>query len=586
MKGRKILFFFLLSSLSLSLLSAGDTEVGADDALLSDPGSGRESISKGNITSTAHAVNVLLKSSDSPAECITPFIFSMIDDPSSRNSLPNNALRFLEKRPSWKDEIVQRTAEGNFLIHYTKDKNTIDVIPLSDNDRNGIPDYVETIGQGLEEARRLFIETLGFHNPSARFSPGQPYEVYVVNLGGSVTGATIPQMSEKIPGTDQMPSFMLIDSMILDDATILKASAAHQFAHAITLAYTYKKEPWWSEATAIWLEDRLFHTLPRYGDALGFRLKNKGKALNAENFRLTQGNALWAFFLGEKDVSLIRKTWEEMELFPENSLIESFAAVLEREGYGSLQNNFSDYAIWNYFTGSKNDGNHFLFADILPDPVFDSSHATYPAVAVQSENPVESFGASFVRLESERTRGAVIVNFDGDQSCHWEVDMLLVSDAQPRYFRSKMTVSPSGHGSIGIPWQKISEVIMIVKNLSCEERSAGKFSFTASCDPSYPFELSFFTAMVEEGNISLQWETASETSLFGWNIYRSTEPEHNFSRINEIIIPALGDPSNSIIYKFLDDSVRQSVKYYYYIEGITLEGLTCQTPVSSANIKE
>ncbi len=536
--------------------------------------------------SSAHAMNMLLTAADASINCGTPLLFTMLNDPSRRDPSLTHALQVLIRRPSLREESVCRTMDGNFLIHYTRNKNTIDTVPSVDTDRNGIPDYVDLIGDGLEEAQQLYVDTFGFQSPAARFSPGQPYDVYIVDLGGSATGATVPILTGKLIGTDQIPSFMLIDNMILDDATILKASAAHQYAHAITLAYSYRKEPWWAEATAIWLEDRLYHTLPRYLESLDFRLSLKGKAFDDDNLKIAQGNALWAFFLGEKDRNLVRKIWEEIELFPENTLLDSFSTVLEREGEGSLRSNFSDYSIWSYFTGNRNDGNHFLFADLLADPVFESSHSLYPVPLTEITNPIESLGASFVRFESEMSRGALIVDFEGDQSCQWDVDLLLVSDVPPMYLKTKMSIDPSGRGSIGIPWQSISEVIMIVKNMDCEERSSGRYTFTASHDPSYPFALQFFKAAEEQGNIALSWETGSEENLYGWNIYRSTEPEQSFSRINTIIIPALGDSSNEIIYTFIDNSAHPSVRYYYYIEGITMEGLPSRSSISSAHIEE
>lgn len=536
--------------------------------------------------SSAHAMNMLLTAVEAPINCGTPLLFTMLNDPSRRDPSLTHALQVLIRRPSLREETVYQTIDGNFLIHYTKDRNTIDTVPAADTDRNGIPDYIDAIGEGLEEAHRLYVDRFGFQNPNARFTPGRPYDVYIVNLGGSATGATVPILTGKLLGSDQTPSFILIDNMIFDNMTILKASAAHQYAHAITLAYSYRKEPWWAEATAIWLEDRLYHTLPRYLESLDFRLAWKGKAFDNDNLKIAQGNALWAFFLGEKDVNLIRKIWEEIELFPENTLFENFSAVLEREGEGSLRNNISDYSIWNYFTGNRNDGNHFLFADLLPDPVFESAHSSYPVPPTEITNPVESLGASFIRFGSEMSRGALIIDFEGDQSCRWDVDMLLVSDFPPLYLKTKMSIDPSGRGSIGIPWQRISEVVMIVKNMDCEERSSGRYAFTASHDPSYPFELKLFTAAEDRGNIALRWETGSEANLYGWNIYRSTEPEQNFSRINTIIIPALGDSSNEIIYTFIDNSAYPSIRYYYYVEGITMEGLPSRSSISSAHIEE
>ncbi|MEW5806727.1 MAG: hypothetical protein AB1756_05190 [Acidobacteriota bacterium] len=583
MSGRNCTLFFSFIFLACSaFIGSLASNLNADPGYYPAPELNREEAARQVIDSVAYAIN----SPDPPVDCATISILNVKEAASADDSRFNPFLKYLMTKPSLQDESIHRTPEGNFLIHYTKDRGTIDAVPLPDHNKNSIPDYVETIGEALEEARRFYIEMLGYRNPIDRFAPGKPCEVFVLNLGGKATGATIPVQDVSSSSENRAASFIMIDNMILGDSIILKSSAAHQYAHAITLAYSLKNESWWTEAAAIWLEDRLYHTLPKYLDSIAFRLHSKGKALNTDDIRLFQGNTLWTFFLGEKDVNLVRKIWEEMELFPEASLLEVFAKVLEREGHGTLQENFSDYAIWNHFTGSRDDGNHFLFAGLLPDPEFDSSYSCYPVAGIQVDNPLESLGMSFIRFESERTRGALIVSFDGDQSCRWDVDMLIVSDNPPYYFKAKMDLSPAGYGTIGVPWERVSEVIMIVKNIDCKDESSGKYSYMASHDPSYPFEFNFFNTSEEDGKIAILWETGSETNLYGWNVYRSVEPEKNFSRINEIIIPALGDSSTPIIYKFIDDSARGSVKYYYYVEGVTCEGLSSRSFVSSTQIKK
>ncbi len=579
----KVYFIVALLLWAPLFVAADDKDLSISKLMASDS---QEYSLKEEIHSTAEALSILFHGEEPPIDCASPVIQELIHRYLSQGlSLPP-ALRLLTKRPSLSGELVYNTQQGHFRIHYSKDRSTVDAIIIADKDRNGIPDYVETVGAGLEEARTLFIDQLGFNDP-ARLSPSsQPCDVYIKNLGGKLSGFAVPLQNRGSRAQGKSFSFLVLDNLLLGNNTILKSIAAHQFAHAITYAHSYRSESWWSEATAIWLEDRLYSTLIRYYEPLNYRLEDKSKSLDTDSLILMQGNALWPFFLSEKDVHLIQRSWEEIQNNPDWSVLQVFSSILEKNHLGTLEENFSDFCLWTYFTGSKDDGNHFLFASYLPDPFFDSYYSTYPVAGIQIENPIEPLGASLIQFESQRSEGALIINFEGDPHCQWNVDVLLVSDKEPRHYRAKMGIDNSGHGSIGIPWESLTDILLVVKNVSIDAGLRGRFNYVATHDASYPFELNFIEAVDEEGVIAVLWETASETDLFGWNVYRSCEPVCDFSKINGVFIPALGEFSAPVLYKFLDDSAQPSKKYFYYIEGITNEGLSSRSPVSSAEIQE
>lgn len=583
LKGKIYLFAILFLFLPLISAPAADKDLSIGKIISAED---LELYQENEIHSLAEALNILFKGEEPPIDCASPVITELINHYRSQNIPLPHVLKYLLKKPSLKEELLYKTGKGHFRIHYTKDRGTVDAIIIADKDQNGIPDYIETVGEGLEKARKLFIDHLGFNDPHRFTSSGYPYDVYIKNLGGKLSGITLPILSRFARAQGQASSFIVLDNLLVGNKTILKAIAAHQFAHAITYSYSFRASSWWSECSAIWLEDRLYSTLIRYYEPLSYRLEMKNKSLDTDHLILMQGNALWPFFLSEKDVNLIRMSWEEIQRNPDWSVLQVFSYLLERNHQGTLRENFSDFCLWTYFTGSRDDGNHFLFASYLPDPFFDSSYSTYPIAGIQTEKAIEPLGASLIRFESDKSEGALIINFEGEQHCQWDVDILLVSDKVPRYYRAKMNIDSSGHGSIGIPWEQLSEIIMVVKNISINKSIRGRFNYMATHDPSYPFELNVIEAIDEQGIISILWETVSETDLFGWNVYRSGEPLCDFSKINEVFIPALGEFSGSILYKFIDMTAEPSTKYFYYVEGVTNQGLSSRSSVSSAEIKE
>ncbi len=96
-----------------------------------------------------------------------------------------------------------------------------------------------------------------------------------------------------------------------------------------------------------------------------------------------------------------------------------------------------------------------------------------------------------------------------------------------------------------------------------------------------PVELSSFTAtyLVDNGLVSIQWTTETETDNLGWNIYRGKNADAysngNTIKINSDIIPGNGTTSQSTDYHFTDEyNVEPDLTYWYWLESVDYSGLT------------
>ncbi len=83
--------------------------------------------------------------------------------------------------------------------------------------------------------------------------------------------------------------------------------------------------------------------------------------------------------------------------------------------------------------------------------------------------------------------------------------------------------------------------------------------------------LSSFTATVEQNGILINWTTETEPDNAGFNLYRSTEENGEYVKINESMIPAQGTATSGGSYSFID-AVEQSGTYYYKLESIAFNG--------------
>jgi len=93
-----------------------------------------------------------------------------------------------------------------------------------------------------------------------------------------------------------------------------------------------------------------------------------------------------------------------------------------------------------------------------------------------------------------------------------------------------------------------------------------------------PVELSAFTATynTENGYTTLEWTTASENDIIGFNVYRSTEDEFDTSeKINADIISGHGTTTEINNYEFVDlDQLNFGATYYYWLESVEFGGIS------------
>jgi len=84
-----------------------------------------------------------------------------------------------------------------------------------------------------------------------------------------------------------------------------------------------------------------------------------------------------------------------------------------------------------------------------------------------------------------------------------------------------------------------------------------------------PVELADFSGEVVEGKgIKLLWETTSEVSHAGFNIYRKSSRNNRYEKINSKLIT----PDGTKQYEFFDKKVKVGQTYFYKLEDVSLTG--------------
>ncbi len=93
-----------------------------------------------------------------------------------------------------------------------------------------------------------------------------------------------------------------------------------------------------------------------------------------------------------------------------------------------------------------------------------------------------------------------------------------------------------------------------------------------------------FTAAAAPEGVTLAWETVSETSNAGFNVYRSESDAGPWTQVNAVLIPAKAPGSaEGQAYTWTDASAEAGMTYFYQLEDVALSGETTRhDPVSVA----
>jgi len=121
----------------------------------------------------------------------------------------------------------------------------------------------------------------------------------------------------------------------------------------------------------------------------------------------------------------------------------------------------------------------------------------------------------------------------------------------------------------------------ILGEFTCVSTTTTTIASTTTIPPTV-ISLAEFKATPGSGKVTLIWITASEIDTAGFNIYRSTEENGAYEKINSALIKATGSAGAGAAYRFVDSAVKNRKTYWYKLEDIDLSGkATTHGPVSA-----
>ncbi len=300
------------------------------------------------------------------------------------------------------------TPGGHFRIHYdTAGSYAVYQVNIDTvhGGPDGIPDYVNKVSDICDSVWAFEVGHLGYPPPVSDGTAGggtDLVDIYIGAISGDYYGWTEPELQiDNLSYT----SFIVIDndyssippynqSTAMDrrlDAA--RVTLAHEFFHTIhyTMDWnefenqgTVSEARYWWEMSAVWMEEMNYDYINDYYTYLQYFYDEPFKSLQAvtSSIDLHQyGAVVFPLFLSEKfDTVIIKDIWERCRDYGPGSdfpqaaqdAIDSFT-----NGASSLHDAFQEFAVWNYFTGTRASkapaGYKFSEAanyDMIPDSFF------------------------------------------------------------------------------------------------------------------------------------------------------------------------------------------------------------------------
>jgi hypothetical protein len=381
-------------------------------------------------------------------------------------------IRGLRDRPVLTDYVDTE----HFRIHY----NTTGTHKIL-----GWPDttYRDAIETAAELSWSEEVDGLGFSPPPSDGSDPDGgggnglYDIYVQNLSG-VYGYT--EYSYNVPSTPQTDatSFVVIDNDYAgfgypDPQDPMKVTVAHEFNHACQAAYDYTEGVWYKECSSVYMEDYVYDSINDYRQYISFFFNSPYRCLeyssDPSGLRI-YGSCVWNFYLAENfGPELLVENWEECE--GSLSTTDEIDVVLGRHG-SSMADAFAGFARWNFFTGLRDDGNHYDEGYAWGSPAVTATYNSYPVVdgAPNATYRPDHYGANYINLANlGSTATGLDIAYDGPQpgstpssayTCYRKTDT-----STGEY--GGISLNLMGNGSITVEgWDEMSYVYLIVCNLT------------------------------------------------------------------------------------------------------------------------
>jgi hypothetical protein len=314
---------------------------------------------------------------------------------------------------------------AHYCVHWVE--SGPDAPDLADANGNGVPDWVEAVSATAEHVYSEENGRLGWRPPKGDGSLGGGQnltDIYLTDVGGSgIYGYSAPD--------DQRESHSLYAYLVLDNdfspsqfpsyssrLDPLDVTLAHEYNHVLQFNYDVFEQTWFLEATAVWMEGKVYEPVHDYLQYLPGWVQLSTQPLtsfdgNDPNSRTNvkvYGSSVWNKWLDQRfGEDVVRNAWED-SVTAGSFGPAAYDTAIRADGGGGFADEFDRFAAataeWQAQNSGFPDGALYPDVDRVGDLEIDGSpgsikldHAAYALANV----PVTA--APRIRLAVKSPRG-------------------------------------------------------------------------------------------------------------------------------------------------------------------------------------
>lgn len=443
--------------------------------------------------------------SDKPMRCGTLSLLEARRNFDRLSKGTRHAVEAYLQRPnlSGPESVITTT---HFKIHYTTSGS--DAVTQ---------DYADDIAGYAEKSWDDEIDDMGWDEPPPDGVDGNAYDMYIMNSGGGGwVGYCQPEGAGPDPDQDDYTSHIVIAKGL--GTGLAQVTVAHEFNHACQFSYSLSEADFWYENCAVWMEDMVYDRVNDYIYYISTDWYNPiywpDLPITTSNGEYEYGAAPWVFYLTERhnDNDIPRRIWDRNGVTSGNQTISDIDYILSTYYGSNFDEALKEYAVWRYFVGSNNDGQHFSEGGLWIDPYIATSHIhdSYPAQGSQGGRAPDYYGTNFIQFHPPGGggQGGVNITFDGQDGRDWAA--LVAFD--PGTDVVEIDLGGGSAGAASVDWDTYDTIILVPVVLSSSGRNlAYAYSASQGADTTPPT----MEQVVESQD---QWyNTAPSFSNFGFD---------------------------------------------------------------------
>jgi hypothetical protein len=275
--------------------------------------------------------------------------------------------------------------ERRFCVHWVA--KGVDAPSLADTDADAVPDFVELVLSVAEHVYAVENGQLGWRppKPDGREGGNAKTDVYLAEIGGALFGYAAPDRGQERRGrrvVRRLHGYLVLDNDYsrrefphttpLHD---LEVTIAHEYNHILQYGYDAYQDPWFAEATAVWMEDEVYGEINDYLRYVRRWARRYEIPLTTSSIK-EYGSAVWNKWLSRRyGRAVIRGAWSRaVRTRPGGFSVSAYDSAIRAAGGSDFGRDFARFARDT--------------AEWRTDSVFPEGHL-YPDASRQGSLPID-----------------------------------------------------------------------------------------------------------------------------------------------------------------------------------------------------